>query len=378
LIVASSPHDPAVRKLDNALRALGEPQGTSLACYRNAESLYLQSRPELVFVCLGSDPGAGLELLQNLRGHVSGALLAVGQASDPKLILRVLQVGADLFLDEADLEVGLEAGLSRLRGKADQDGPTGLLFAVLAASGGCGASTVAVNLASVLGKSLGESLLVDLKPGRGDLAALLALKPQYTLLDICAQENRLDRAMFAKMLVRHPSGIQLLGAAPQFGDARAITPRGVAQALLLARRLFPAVLVDLEDCFHEEQTAVLQQATAVLLVSRLDFTSLRNMRRILEALAGLAVPKSRIKLVVNQCGQPNELPIDEAEDALGEKIQFFIPSDPKSVNLANNLGLPVVLKEPGSKVAQSFVQLANRLTQTKAKTSSLVRRLIGR
>jgi MinD-like ATPase involved in chromosome partitioning or flagellar assembly len=52
------------------------------------------------------------------------------------------------------------------------------------------------------------------------------------------------------------------------------------------------------------------------------------------------------------------LPIDEAEDALGEKLQYFIAEDPKTFNAANNTGIPVVLKYPKTRIAQSIAELA--------------------
>jgi pilus assembly protein CpaE len=241
---------------------------------------------------------------------------------------------------------------------------------VLAASGGVGASTVAANLAVALAKGHSTCALLDLKPGRGDLAALLDLKPQFTLADLCNQASRLDRAIFEKMLVRHPCGVHLLGAPQSFHDLRAVTPAGVQQALTLARKYFPHVVVDAEDCFHEEQVVALRQATGVLLVLRLDFTSLRNARRILEHLQSVEVARQRVRLVVNRHGQPNELPVAEVEDALGEKISLFVPDDPKTLNAANNAGEPALLKFPTAKVCQSLTELAKTSFESRKPSSS--------
>src|SRR5260370_19450081 len=112
----------------------------------------------------------------------------------------------------------------------------------------------------------------------------------------------------------------------------------------MARRLFPHVVVALEDCCHEEQVLTAQQAGVLLLVVRLDFTSLRNARRILEHLQELEIPGHRIRLVANRYGQPNELPVAEAEGALGVKIAHYVPEDARTINGANNTGIPAVLK----------------------------------
>ena len=88
-------------------------------------------------------------------------------------------------------------------------------------------------------------------------------------------------------------------------------------------------------------------------VRTLDFTALRNARRVLDYLGQLGMPREGIRVVINHHGQPGELPVDEAEDALGEKLTYFIPEDPRTFNAANNTGIPVVLKYPKAKVARA-------------------------
>ncbi|MCI0379311.1 MAG: hypothetical protein L0215_17005 [Gemmataceae bacterium] len=362
LVVSPTAQEPVCLKVRELLRAHVDPQGPLAASFANVERVLLQAQPQVVVVVLSPQPDRGIEILRQLRRLSSGHVLAVGQATDSRLILRALQEGADHYLDEADLESGLEAVLSRWQDRSETaNGALGQVLGVLACAGGSGASTLAVNLAAAVARDFGACGLIDLKPGRGDLAPLLDLKPGFTLADACLNVGRLDRAMLEKMLARHPSGVQLLGAPQMFADIRVVSPQGVDQALTMARRLFPQVLVDLEDCFHEEQLVAFRQAKDVLLVCRLDFTSLRNARRILEYLRDQGI--SRIHCVINRYGQPGELPKDEAEDALGAKMLHYVPDDPKTINLSNNLGVPAVLKYPNSKVAQSIVQLARQLCE---------------
>ena len=293
-----------------------------------------------------------------MRQAVTGHVVAIGQAGDSKVILRALQNGADYFINRDELEADFKAGMSRLRIKRDNQTPSGRLVAVLSASGGTGASTLAANIATILAKDEKKAALIDLKPGRGDLASLLNLKPQFTISDLCSNAHRMDQTMFERMLVRHASGVHLLGSPQLYKDIRRVTPAGVTEGLRLAKTYFPCVVVDLEDCFHEEQTVALRQADSILLVTRLDFTSLRSCRRIMEHMQDLDVPKAKVRLVVNRHGQPNELPVDEVESALGQKLRQFIPEDAKTVNGANNMGIPVVLHAPNTRVAQAIIGVA--------------------
>ncbi len=332
----------------------------------------------MIAVVLTTDPTGGLEAVGRVRRLTSGCVLAVGPVTDGLLIVSALQKGADHYLDAADMERGLDAALSRWQSRGEGVKTEGRLIGVLAASGGSGASTLAVNIATVLAQDHGKCALIDLKPGKGDLTALLDLDPQFHLADLCQKAARLDQAMFEKVLARHSCGVHLLASPQVFGDTRLVNSHGVGEAVTLARQLFPNVVVDLEDCFHEEQVIVLRQATAILLVSRLDFTSMRNVRRICAHLDDIGVGTAAVKLAINRYGQPNELPAAEAEEALGGKLAYYIPDDPKTVNGANNTGIPAVLKAPTAKVTQAIVQMARDvLERRRAKPASMLAKLFS-
>jgi pilus assembly protein CpaE len=363
LVVSNNGLDPVSTRLRGVLRTRVDMEGPTVARYEDVEKCLTQGEADMFVVALSPDPERGLEALRRLRRSTAGYVLAVGQTSEPKLILRALDHGADHYLDEADLEAGLEAVLMRLQSKREVTPPSGRLVAVLGASGGSGASTLSANLSAALAKEHSKCALIDLKPGRGDLAALFDLKPNFHLADLCLNATRLDQAMFEKALVPHPCGVHLLAAPQLFADTRLVTAQGVSQVLNLSRRLYSHVVADLEDCFHEEQLTALRQASTVVVVSRLDFTSLRNVRRILEHLEENGISRSVVKIAVNRYGQPGELPASEAEEALGGKLSFYIPDDPKTINSSNNTGVPAVLRAPSAKVSTAINQMARTVLE---------------
>jgi pilus assembly protein CpaE len=358
LVLSHSQLDPPCMRARDLLRLLLGDEQVSVASFDKADRACLLSQAELIVVLLSPYPEQGLEFLERLRGEVSGKVIAVGPATDVQFVLRALQGGAVHYVNEQEMGVDLEKAVDLLTEKPETPVHRGRLIAVLGACGGSGTSTVAVNLAAVLAQAHKECVLIDLNPGRGDLAALLNVRPQYSLADVCRNEARFDRAMFEKIVVRHPLGIRLLSAPPQLSDARSLNAQGVAQALGLARKHFAHIVVDMEDCIHEEQVLTLKQATGILLVCQLNFTSLRNARKILDHLARLDLNRQRVRMVVNQHGLPNELPVDEAENALDERITLFIPADTRTMFAANNTGVPAAIKDPATKVAQSFMQVA--------------------
>ena len=318
-------------------------------------------RFDLIVVALPANPERSLALLDWLgkmpRQH-GERVLAIGPAADPKLVLRALRGAVDDYLDQDELESELIAALGRWRASMAMQDEAGRVIAVLAPSGGSGSSTLAANLATVLAKQHKSSVLIDMKLQSGDLAALLDLKPTFTLADLCQNVARLDRTLFERPLVRHSSGVSLLAPPRHFDDIARITSDGVHQALNLAKAPFPYVLIDLDHSFRPEQVEVIQQADLILLVLRLDFASLRNTRRALEYIELLGISRERIRLVVNRHGQPKEVPAGKAEEVLGMKVFHYVPDDPRSVNRANNNGVPVVLEAPRAAVSRSMTKLA--------------------
>src|SRR2546430_16000570 len=100
---------------------------------------------------------------------------------------------------------------------------------------------------------------------------------------------------------------------------------------------------------------------------------MRNARRILEHLSSeLDVPRGRVRLVINRLGQPGELPLNEAEEALGGRITHAIPDDPRTVNEANNIGVPVVIRSPKARVSKRLAELARSVLDRRRPDNSHV------
>lgn len=322
--------------------------------------------PELAVVVLSPKPEEALAALREVRASVPRTVLAVGPAADSKLYVRALQAGADQYIVQEELKALFDAVLARLRtqnGFLTINTREGRLIAVLASSSGCGVSTVASNLAVAMAQNHKRCALLDLNLGGGDQASLFNLKPIHTLAELCANVDNMDRVMFEHSLTPHESGVYLLPATQSFSDIQQVIPRGVHKALALARSLFPCVVVDLSDFFHMEQMQTLREADRIVIVLRLDFTSLRHARQTLEYLAEMGINEEKVCLVVNRYGQSQELPVAKVEETLGKKLSHYLPDDSRTVNHANNAGIPAVTEAPSSKFSKSIVQLAVDLNE---------------
>ncbi len=319
-----------------------------------------KARPDVVVVALGPDHEVALGTVSRLREVTTAPILAIGSVSDPRAVLRILRAGAADLVDENDLQTDLIDAISRARAPRDGSASPGRLLSVLAPSGGSGASLIAANLAVAMAKSHERTLLLDLKPRCGDLAAMLDLKPTHTIQDLCRVTNRIDRVLMEQTLAVHPTGVRLLASARGFGEGP-ITSEGLERIIELGRSQFPRVIADADPAITPESLGVLKVSDEILLVMRLEFNSLRNAKTLLDHLERQGIESKRVHLIANRKGQPKEIAAAKVEEALGRTFFAVIPDDPKAALGAQNNGEPVLKDYPSSWLSKAILKLATAL-----------------
>jgi pilus assembly protein CpaE len=301
-----------------------------------------RTEPDVLLLELSGDVDLSLATLRETRQTSNVYIIAIGPAHDPRFILRCLHDGADEFLDLAQIDVDLTSALARFKAKtharARQGGDACKVISVLGSSGGVGATTIAANVAGGLAKAHGKCGLIDLRLQTGDLSALLNLRPPHTLWDFCANAGRVDQTMLTQMFARHSSGVELMPAPWDATQAELVTAQNLRLLLALARRNFPYILMDVDNRPGELPTEALWQSDLILVVTRLDYLSVRNGRRLLERLTEMGFEGQRVRVVANRFGQPRELPIAEAQLALGVKVENFVRDDASRINRCANEG----------------------------------------
>lgn len=320
-----------------------------------------QNDPELVVLVEEPDFDRTVSVLRRLRSRTSARLVTAGEMKDAHRILESVRAGSDDYLD---LDDNLDDEVGRLLSRmTDSSTPKpGRVISFASANGGCGCSTLATNCAASLAREHERCALLDLQPWTGDLAALLDVRPKHNFADLAKNLSTIDSTMLEQSMYKHENGIHLLAAPSQYPDVIQLTPHEMTRILQTARTTFSHVILDVQDCFHDDQLTALELSDVVLLVLRLDFVSIRNTRRTLEHLEQHGVDTSKIELVANRCGQSRQLLQPKAEEALQRPILHTIPNDPKRVIHAMNCGVPVVLESSSSRVARSLKQLASSLT----------------
>lgn len=287
----------------------------------------------------------------------AGARDTVSVSDGPALAQAVGRVG--------DLLTGAGTG-TRVPAIPSSRSEPGRTIAVFSTKGGVGKSTIAINVAVAMARRSSEAVaLVDADLQFGDVAVMLGLPPQNTVLDAAASTQFGDSELLRGLLARHDSGLLVLPAPTEPMLGSPLRGEEIVAVCNALRAFCGFVIVDLPTQFDEYVLAVVDAADEVLLVGSMDIPSVKNLKIGVQALDLAAIAGSKLRLVLNRANTQVKLDVREIELVLGMRAEFPIPSD-ISVPMSVNAGVPVVDYEPRSAATRALEHVASTLLGSQA------------
>lgn len=354
-----------------------------------AVSLASELKPDVIMCGIGEPAERSLQTIEALLDVASETpLIAYGSQGELDTIRKAMLAGArDFIVMPGDAERVTGSILSvleseerkRLRqtGQTRAMGPRGLVLTVFGAKGGIGKTTLAVNLGVALAQARQSAVLVDADTGFGDVAAMLDIKAETTVVDLTRTIDRIDADKLSEQLAQHESGLRVLPGPPDpflWRGVEAARFRKVVDAL--AKR-FDIVIIDTPPALTDITLSALEESTLVLWLTSPDFASINSSLRGLAGLRQMSYPEGRIKLMLNAASPEDGMRPAKIEQALGWRFFWLLPYD-RELRASSQIGRPLVSTKPTSNAARSILQLAYALTgngfHSKAKTP-LLRRL---
>ena len=343
------------------------------------------NHPDVLIVDISdsSDPvSAMLSLTTAFPEQIN--LIGLGTLNDITLYRELIEAGVTDYLVKPISERNLASALSRLDEPPEEvmteDGE-GTKIAVIGTRGGVGATSVAVNLAWILGEEhKRKTVLVDLDLWFGTAALSFDLEPTRGLREALENPSRIDGLFLSSATSRHTDNVFVM-AAEEALAGEMVYNTGAAEILIeFLSHSYPCAVLDLPRSAFRMRHPVLAAANHVALVTELSLPGLRDAIRLCGAIED-ASAGTPITVVANRCGTTHQsMSAMEFQKALGHKVSFQIPEDPKSFKQASNTGKPVVQSAPRTKSAKIFRQMADRFSQAQADTakSSLLKGLVKR
>lgn len=331
--------------------------------------------PDLVIVDTRGDASSTMSTIERLRANAPGAgIFAVALAADPELILQSMRAGANEFFTWPPAEDAFNGAVRRAAGRretAQGARATSTTLVFFGAKGGAGTTTVAVNSAVEIARlSRRSTVIVDLKPGLGEAALFLGVRPRYSLLDAIDNLHRLDREFMKELVVKHKSGLEILAGSDHFDRPGAADGSPIEELFRLLARQYEYILIDAGSQINSCTVAALYSADTIFLVANPDVPSVRNAQRLLDRIRQIGAGGERVRVLLNRAAEPFPIPPKQIEGALGHPIHHTFPSDYKTVSTALNSGVPLALAG-NSDIATQFDHFTRQLLEPDAQPSAV-------
>jgi pilus assembly protein CpaE len=105
-----------------------------------------------------------------------------------------------------------------------------------------------------------------------------------------------------------------------------------------------------------------------------DLSCLKNVRLVLETMSSLGYERSKVQLVLNRSNAYTGINVNNAESALGRKIDYQIVNEYRGAISALNSGEPFMSSRPDGPLGRSVTDFARALdTQLAAEAAAAAR-----
>lgn len=238
----------------------------------------------------------------------------------------------------------------------------GRIITVASASGGCGKTFLATNLAWFLARRGGRRVcIVDLDLQFGEVAAALRLHPAATILDLARHDDPAGLpAALAESRVVHEAGFSVLAAPGDPTEAATIRPDDISRILEAARASFDDVIVDTPPALTDGVMAAYHRSDELFVMATLDIPSIRNLQVFLATLQRLEVPAETVRLVLNKAESGSGIEAHQLTRLFPQGFAATLPYE-REVHRSINAGQPVLATAPDTAIAADLARCLHRL-----------------
>ncbi len=302
------------------------------------------------------------------------SVIAFGTANDVTLFRDLLAAGvADYLIKPVAADAINQSIVNALHHHqpAADTGPEshsqGRMIAFIGTRGGVGASSVAINCASIVAQEHGKRVVfVDLDLQFGTTALALDIEAGRGLREALENPARIDSLFVASAAVNVGKNLFVLAAEEPLDGPLNFDPEALDLLLSELRNSFDWIILDVPRSSAVAQWGMLVSASALVFVSDLTLPGMRDTMR-LTGIARSVVPDAKIVVVANRAGQDkkSEIPAKEFEKSGETKVDYILPNDLKACGLAANNGKSLLDVAKGAKVTVALRQMTEGLVGSK-------------
>lgn len=253
--------------------------------------------------------------------------------------------------------------------------------------GGVGKSVFAANLAHAFIKEMkAKTLLIDCDPKScGDQNFITGIRPTKTVMDLAAFTGAITAQSVNTLVTTHPSGLSYIGAVMGPDQVFNVQVDLLRKNLSSLSQHFKYIIIDLGSDLGPVQTGIIEDATAILIVTTPEVLVVNQTRRMMNDLLSMSVPGDFIQIALNKTSR-NGLDANAISQTLRRPILGGVPQDDAAAVAALQRSTPFVVGAPQSAAASAYHEIVRKLTggvlqklkaASKPKITSLAKEAVG-
>lgn len=241
--------------------------------------------------------------------------------------------------------------------------PNCVLIAVVGGKGGVGKSVFAANFTAALTAELRTStLLIDCdSKSVGDQNIITGLKPNKTLRELANSAQSLNATPIQQIVTAHASGFSYVGAVRGPEEILSVSPDNLTKLIEYFSRSFKFIIVDCGNDIGPMQTAILQEATGIVIISTPEILVVQQTQRLINDLLTQTYPKEMFQLVLNKFNNSGLQP-----QVIGQHLGLIplgiIPADEPTTMASLTQSKPFVVTNPKSPIASAYFDFVRKLS----------------
>jgi pilus assembly protein CpaE len=290
-----------------------------------------------------------------------------------------MQAGARHFLEKKKLGSELLKDLQSLLhdDKKREAGSDSAVIPVFSASGGCGATTVAVNLASELRLLSSKRVLaIDLDTCYGAVSSYLGIKSQYGIADVLTpRKNVIDEHLIRSSAYTYKEDLHVLTspASAKSPGTRSLQYENLPRALEACRQVYGYTIIDAPRLSQDATVELAGMSDMVVVVFQLTVKDVNSARSIMSSLAGSGIARGKIIPLANRVRRRGPLiTFEETKKALDLYSCRAVRSDWRGAMKSINNAQPLAEAAGRSGLRKDVQKLAVKVRACKNNGSSKI------
>jgi pilus assembly protein CpaE len=376
LLVASSDEHFREMVRDNLLNV---PNSKVIAEYQEVSAnLYVRVLQDLerhpsagLVVDLAGDPEGAIKAVEKVKQAVPGLFVIVSHFhAEGETIIQCMRAGASEFLMQPIRRTEFREAIARMdrapKSAIATASKLGKIYTFIGTKGGVGTTTMAVNFAAVLAQRKHSTVVIDLDWIGNDVAMQLGAAPQYTLMEVAENIDRMDQALFEGFVTRDPLGFFLVGPPDALEQRGAFDERVFREFATFLIEKYDAVVVDGGRAISDEVVmAAAQVSSSVFLVLDQEFPAVRNAQRYITHMMRMGFSQDQIRVLVNRYTKKvntQSASVEQIQQTLNQSVFYGVPASGAVIASINRARPFVANREAAGDLDRIFRAFVDKAT----------------